>query len=62
MDVVIRTYRPKVGKSNKHIFKNVRVISYSVDDLKICLEDEKMISVHITDDTEVTFYGKYLNN
>lgn len=62
MDVVIRTYKPRVGKSDKYIYRNVTVVSYTGDDLKICSEDEDIISIQMTENVQVTFYGKYMNN
>ena len=62
MDAVVRMFNPKVGKTTKHILKDVHNVQYQSDRMFVAYSGECSAEVEISDNVEISFYGKYMTN
>lgn len=61
MDAVVYLENPKVGKTTKHVFRNVKDIKVVGDQFQFMIDENAPILVTINDNTNIHFYKKYLN-
>ena len=61
MDAVVYIENPKVGKTKKHVFRNVTAIDVVDDEFYLCIENGEPVLITINNDTHLHFYKNYLN-